>query len=354
MQVFEHFRGHEQVVFGQDEDTGLRCIIAIHSTALGPALGGTRFRAYESDEAALADVLALSRAMSYKNAVAGLDFGGGKAVIVGDPAMVKSEGLLRAYGRTIASLGGRYITACDVGTHPADMEVVRRETRWATGMPPAAGGSGDSGVLTSYGVEVGMKATARHRWGSDDLSGRHVVVQGLGKVGGRLATSLLEQGAKVTVADIDDDAVERAVEAGAKSIDVDTVMGVSADILSPNALGGVLNDESVEGLDVQVVCGGANNQLAHAGVADRLAERGILYAPDFVVNAGGVIAVSDELHPQGHSPDRCRAKADEIADTLSSVFATAEVDDLSTDAAARRVAEDRMEAVSGLRRFLLP
>lgn len=354
MQVFDQLRGHEQVVFGNDDDSGLRCIIAIHSTALGPALGGTRFRPYDSDDAALADVLALSEAMTLKNAMAGLDHGGGKAVIIGDPATLRSEALLRAYGRMIASLGGRYISACDVGTGPADMEVIRRETRWVTGMPPAAGGSGDSGVLTAFGVEVGMKAAARHRWGSADLADRHVVVQGLGKVGGRLAASLLGQGASVTVADVDDEAVATAVTAGATAVGIDEVVGVTADILSPNALGGVLDEDTVAGLDVEVVCGGANNQLAAPAVADALAARDILYAPDYVVNAGGVIAVSDELHPQGHSPQRCRDRAEGIADTLAAVFATSDADGVSTEVAARRVARQRIDSVGRLRRFVLP
>lgn len=354
MQVFDHFHDHEQVVFGHDAATGLRCIIAIHSTALGPALGGTRFRPYASDGDALADVLALSEAMSFKNATAGLDLGGGKAVIIGDPGTDKSEALLRAYGRMIASLGGRYITACDVGTRPADMVAIRRETQWATGLPSAAGGSGDSGVLTSFGVEVGMKASALHRWGNDDLTDRHVVVQGLGKVGGRLASSLLDQGVQVTVADVDDDAVAQAVAAGASAVGVDEVLGVSADIMSPNALGGVLDADSVAALDVEIVCGGANNQLVDSSIGAALAQRDILYAPDYVVNAGGVIAVSDELHPQGHSPDRCRARVAGIADTLVSVFATAETDGVSTDVAARRVAEARMATIGALRRFLVP
>lgn len=353
MQVFDRFSGHEQVVFGNDDASGLRCIIAIHSTALGPALGGTRFRAYGTDEEALDDVLRLSEAMTFKNAIAGLDHGGGKAVIIGDPATDKSEALLRAYGRMVASLGGRYVTACDVGTYPADMAMVRRETRWATGLPPSAGGSGDSGVLTAFGVEVGMKAAARRRWGSEDLAGRHVVVQGLGKVGRRLATSLLDQGVRVTVADLDPDAVAAAVEAGATAVDPVKVMAVSADILSPNALGGVLDQDTVAGLDVEVVCGGANNQLVDPSVADALGDRGILYAPDHVVNAGGVIAVSDELHPLGHSPQRCREKALEIATTLDAVFATAEEAGISTEQAARHVAQARIDQVARLRRFHL-
>jgi len=205
--VFDHFDGHEQVVFAADPASGLRCIVAIHSTALGPGLGGTRFKAYPTEEAALVDVLRLSRAMTYKNACAGLDHGGGKAVIIGDPAVLRSEALLRAYGRVIASLGGRYITACDIGTKPADMSVIRHETRWVTGMDPADGGSGDSGVLTAWGVYAGIKACLQHVSGDRSLAGRHVAVQGVGKVGRRLAEHLAADGARLTLADVDEPAV---------------------------------------------------------------------------------------------------------------------------------------------------
>ncbi len=354
MEVFSQFNGHEQVVFGSDPTSGLRCIIAVHSTALGPALGGTRFYPYANEDAALTDVLRLSRAMSYKAACAGLDLGGGKAVIIGDPEADKSEALLRAYGRMVQSLDGRYVTACDVGTYPADMEIVGRETRWATGMDREHGGSGDSGVLTAAGVFIGMQATATQLWGSPTLSGVHVAVQGLGKVGRRLVNLLLEDGAKVTVADTDGDAVA-AVEAldGVDVVAPEAILNVDADILSPNALGAILNEATIPQLRVQAVCGGANNQLATVEDADRLTARGILYAPDYVVNAGGLISVSDELHPDGYNTERARHKAQRIGETLLEIFAHARDSATSTELAAEQVAEARMRSVGRLRGFYL-
>ncbi len=351
---FDLLRGHEQVVYGHDEASGLRCIIAIHSTALGPALGGTRMYPYASEEDALVDVLRLSRGMSYKAACAGLDLGGGKGVIIGDPETDKSEALLRAYGRFVESLGGRYITACDVGTYPADLAIVGRETRWATGAEEVFGGSGDSGKMTAYGVYLGMKATARKKWGTDDLSGRHVAIQGLGKVGRRLAGHLLKDGAKLTVADIDDDATQSLAGAGADVVAPDEIVFVDADILSPNALGNVLNEDTIPKLQVAAVCGGANNQLGKDGDAQLLADAGILYAPDYVVNSGGLINVSDELEPGGYNPDRCLKRANRIDDTLMEIFDLAEREDVNTEVAAERVAEARMANVGRLRGVWLP
>jgi hypothetical protein len=243
---FSMLDGHEQVVFGNDPESGLRCIIAIHSTALGPGLGGTRFYPYASEEEALVDVLRLSRGMSYKAACAGLSLGGGKAVIIGDPDTDKTEALLRAYGRMVESLNGRYITACDVGTYPRDLEVVGRETRWATGADHEHGGSGDSGIMTAYGVYLGMRATAQQRWGSPSLSGKHVAVQGLGKVGHRLVEHLLDEGAKVTATDVSEEAVARVAEHdGVDTVAPDGIFDVDADILSPNALGAVLTEDTI-------------------------------------------------------------------------------------------------------------
>lgn len=355
MGVFEHFDGHEQVVFCNDDETGLRAIIAVHSTALGPSLGGTRFFPYASEDDALVDVLRLAKGMSYKAACAGLDLGGGKAVIIGDPDTDKSEPLLRAYGRMVETLGGRYITACDVGTYPKDMEVVARETRWATGRDVEHGGSGDSGVLTAYGVYVGMRAAAFERWGTEDLAGRHVAVQGLGKVGRRLTEQLLEDGAKVTVADLSEQAVAPFAERdGVDVVGADDILAVDADILSPNALGAVLNETTIPDLQVEVVCGGANNQLATSEDDNRLSARGILYAPDYVVNAGGLINVSDELDPTGHSPERCHRKAEKIGETLLEIFAEAKATGMTSEEAAERVAERRMARVSRLRSIWLP
>ncbi len=343
--VFGRLDGHEQVVFGHDPGTGLRCIVAIHSTVRGPSLGGTRFRDYPDETAALDDVLRLSRAMTYKAACAGLDHGGGKAVILSEGRPRAPEALLAAYGRLVDSLGGRYVTACDVGTYPEDMVVVARHTRWATGLPASEGGSGDSGVLTAYGVYVGMRAAAGWRWREPSLAGRHVAVQGVGKVGRRLVGHLLGDGARVTVADVDDDRVARvADEHDVAVVAPDEILAVDADVVSPNALGGVLDAGSIPTIEAEVVCGGANNQLATGGDARRLADRGILYAPDYVVNAGGLIGVADELDPRGHNPGRCRRRTGRIGDTLRQVLATAERRGITTEAAAREVAEDRIRS----------
>ncbi len=352
---FALLEGHEQVLFGHDEATGLRCIIAIHSTALGPALGGTRFYPYADEQEALVDVLRLSRGMTYKAAVAGMDLGGGKAVIIGDPATDKTEGLLRAYGRMIASLGGRYVTACDVGTYSADMAVIGRETRWATGADPADGGSGDSGVMTALGTYVGMKACAREVFGSDDMSARHVAIQGVGKVGRRLAEHLAADGAKLTLADVNTAAVEQVAErVGAEIADTDDIHAVDADIFSPNALGAIINDTSLPQLQCRVVAGAANNQLADEQHGEALADAGILYAPDYVINAGGVIQVGDELHPDGWSQARVTARVEGIGDRLAAVFQRARADRLPTAVAADRVAEERIATIGRLRSIHLP
>ena len=352
--IFDRFEGHEQVVFGSDEATGLRCIIAIHSTALGPGLGGTRFRAYEDDDDALTDVLRLSRAMTLKSACAGIDHGGGKAVILGDPEELRSEELLRAYGRMIASLGGRYVTACDIGTTPDDMAVIKRETRWATGADPVEGGSGDSGIATALGLHLAMRAAAGLTFGSDDLAGRHVAVQGIGKVGRRLVEHLVADGAKVSVADVVPAAADRVADLpGVEVVDVDEVLAVDADIVSPNALGEVWHEASIARLQARIICGGANNQLTTPADADRLHERGVLYAPDYVVNAGGVISVADELHPAGHDEARVRHRVEAIPRTLTRIVEVARAEGITTEAAAVHVAEQRIGAVGALSRFHL-
>ena len=355
MTVFSRLGGHEQVAFGHDPASGLRCIIAIHSTALGPSLGGTRMYPYETEDAALEDVLRLSQGMTYKAACAGLDLGGGKAVIIGDPATDKSEALLRAYGRFVESLGGRYVTACDVGTTPADLSVVARETRWATGGLQREGGSGDSGIMTAHGVHLGVRATVKRVFGSADLTDRHVTVLGLGKVGGRLVEHLLDDGARVTLADIRPQASARFADHDrVEVVGVEQLPLVEADVLSPNALGGLLTEEVIGDLRVRAVCGGANNQLATPKVGRLLHEAGILYAPDFVVNAGGVISVSDELHEGGWSADRVRSRAERIDDTLQEIFDEAEATGEPTAVAANVVAERRIERIGGLRRWWLP
>jgi valine dehydrogenase (NAD+) len=346
---------HEQVLFGNDPATGLRCIIAIHSTALGPALGGTRFYPYASEEEALVDVLRLSRAMSYKAACAGLDLGGGKAVILGDPRSIKSEQLLRAYGRMIASLGGRYVTACDVGTFPADMAVIGRETRWVSGATTEEGGSGDSGVMTAYGTYIGIKACAEREWGTADLAGRHVAVQGAGKVGRVLIEHLHAEGAKLTVADVDEAATAWAAETtGAEVVEVGDIHAVDADVFSPNALGGVLNDRTVPELQCRVVAGAANNQLLGPEHGAALHEAGIRYAPDYVINAGGLIQVGDELHPDGHSPARTRHRTEAIGLRLHQIFDLADAEGIPTSDAALHVAQRRIAEVGRLRGLWVP
>ncbi|AIJ25510.1 Glu/Leu/Phe/Val family dehydrogenase [Amycolatopsis methanolica] len=351
--VFGRESGHEQVVFCQDQATGLKAIIAVYSTALGPALGGTRFYPYSRDSDALDDVLALSKGMAYKNALAGLDLGGGKAVIIGDPATTKTEALLRAYGRFVQSLGGRYYTACDVGTYVADMDVIARETRFVTGRSRDDGGAGDSSVLTAFGVFQGMCAAAEFRWGSPDLAGRHVGVSGVGKVGHLLVGHLVEAGARVSVTDVSQAAVER-VKAAHPAVEIvednATLLRMPLDVFAPCALGGALNDTTVPELGAEIVCGAANNQLAHPGIEKSLEDRGVLYAPDYLVNAGGVIQVSDELH--GFDFERAKRKAAGIFETTKAVFELAKAEGVPPATAADRLAERRMSEVGRLRSIL--
>lgn len=342
--------GHEQVVFCQDAPTGLRAIIAIYSTALGPALGGTRFYPYRTEQAALADVLSLSRAMTYKNALAGLDLGGGKAVIIGEPATLKSEALLRAYGRFVQSLSGRYITACDVGTYSEDMDVIARECGYVTGRTVSHGGAGDSSVLTAFGVFQAMRAAAEHAWGSPDLGGRVVAVEGVGKVGSHLVGHLIAAAAKVVIYDVNPVAAARlqsrhpeVVIAASRQ---DLISG-PADIYAPCALGGAIDDRTARTLRARIICGGANNQLAHPGVEKLLADHGIVYAPDYLVNAGGVIQVADEL--AGFSFDRAKARAEQIFGMTKKILALAESEGVPPAVAADRLAERRMSEVGRLR-----
>ncbi|MFD8706519.1 Glu/Leu/Phe/Val dehydrogenase dimerization domain-containing protein [Kitasatospora sp. NPDC059648] len=350
--------GHEQVVLCHDRSSGLKAIIAIHSTALGPALGGTRFFPYASEEAALEDALNLSRGMSYKNALAGLDLGGGKAVIIGDPNKDKNEAMLRAYGRFVESLRGRYITACDVGTYVQDMDVIARETEFVTGRSPEHGGAGDSSILTAFGVFQGMRATAQARWGQPTLRGKRVGVAGVGKVGHYLVGHLVADGATVVVTDPFEAAVNR-VRAAHPEVEVvaDTTALLQAklDVYAPCALGGALTDPVVAALGefgTSIVCGAANNQLAHAGVEKDLADRGILYAPDYLVNSGGVIQVADEI--DGFNFERAKNKATKIFDTTLEIFTRAAADGVPPAVAADRLAEKRMREISALRTVLLP
>jgi valine dehydrogenase (NAD+) len=346
---------HEQVVYCHDEESGLKAIIAIYSTALGPSLGGTRFYPYATETDALRDVLNLSQGMAYKAALAGLDLGGGKAVIIGDPATMKTEALLRAYGRFVQSLGGRYYTACDVGTFSPDMDIIARECDFVTGRTIEHGGAGDSSVLTAFGVYQGMRAAAQHVWADTSLAGRTVGVAGVGKVGKHLVSLLVEEGANVVVTDVSEVAVGEVVEAHPQVRAVpDTARLVSEplDIYAPCALGGALSDDVVGVLSASIVCGAANNQLHHEGIEKLLAERGITYAPDYCVNSGGLIQVADEL--EGFDFDRAKLRAAKIFDTTLGVLERAAAEGVPPSIAADREAERRMREVGRLRSMWLP
>jgi valine dehydrogenase (NAD+) len=348
--VFERASGHEQVVYCHDEATGLKAIIAVYSTTLGPALGGTRFYPYANEQDALGDVLNLSKGMAYKAALAGLDLGGGKAVIIGDPATAKSEALLRAYGRFVQSLHGRYYTACDVGTFSEDMDQIARECSYVTGRTVAHGGAGDSSVLTAYGVFQGMRAAAEVTWGAPTLHGRTVGVAGVGKVGHHLVNHLIEDGATVVITDVNGAAIARVQEQHpgvAVVADADALVATELDVYAPCALGGALSDAVVDTLSAKIVCGAANNQLAHEGIEKSLQDRGILYAPDYMVNAGGLIQVADEL--EGFSFDRAKHRAEKIFDTTKRVFELASDEGVPPAVAADRLAERRMTEVGRLR-----
>ncbi len=350
MDLFEQIAGmgHERVVLCSNPEAGLRAVIAIHSTLLGPGLGGVRMWPYGSTEEAVIDALRLSRGMTYKAAAAGIHLGGGKAVILGDPKREKSEALFRAFGAAVESLGGRYITAEDVGTNASDMEWIAAETRWVTGLPVDRGGGGDPSPVTARGVLSGIRAAAQWRWGSPALDGRSVAIQGLGSVGGYLAGYLQAEGAKLFGCDLDSDAVERArVNCGLESVPVDEIYDVEADIFAPCALGAILDPTTIPRLRVEIVAGGANNQLAvpeRDGAA--LAARGILYAPDFVINAGGLINVYNETI--GYVRERALRMADGIFATALALFETARRDGIPTWLAADRLAEERLAAVRKL------
>ena len=339
--------GHEQILLSHDPSCGYFGIIAIHDTTLGPALGGTRFWQYASTDEAITDALRLARGMTYKSAVAGINLGGGKSVIIGDNKLADREALFRAHGRFIETLGGRYITAEDIGTSPADMEYIKLETDHVAGL---LGLSGDPSPVTGYGVYVGMKAAAKVKWGSDSLSGKSVAVQGAGKVAHYLMQHLHVEGARIIVTDIDGEKVKRAVqEFGAHAVLPDDIYDQPADIYAPCALGATINDETLPRLKVQIIAGGANNQLAEDRHGDELEKRGILYAPDYVINGGGVINVYGELHRW--PVERAKKKAGEIYDTLLRIFDIAKRERMPTYRAADRLAMQRVSSVAGLDRM---
>jgi leucine dehydrogenase len=339
---------HEEILYGHDPISGLKAIIAIHSTALGPALGGTRFFPYESEDEALVDVLRLSKGMTYKSAAAGLDLGGGKAVIIGDPEQLRSERLFRSFGRLVDSLGGRYVTAEDVGTTTADMITIATETRWVTGLPESYGGSGDPSPATARGVIAAMRAMSEHVWGTDDLSDRTVAVQGVGKVGSNLVEQLTKAGARTIVADVRaGSAAAMASAHGSRVVPIDEIIGVGCDILAPCALGGVINETTIDWLDCTAIVGSANNQLATDAQAEQLADRGITYVPDFVANAGGIINIANEVN--GYDWTRAATAIDRIHDNTTQVLEVAARRGINPNAAALEVAEERIESIGSIK-----
>ncbi len=341
MNIFDT-NDHEQVVFCHDRATGLRSIIAIHSTRLGPSLGGTRFYPFETESDALADVLRLSRAMTYKSAAAGLDLGGGKAVVIGDPRKDKTEPLLMSYAKYVDSLGGRYITTEDVGTTVADMNVIRKATNRVAGFAVEDGGSGDPSDATGWGAFSAIRSLANRLWGSESLDGRHIAIQGVGKVGSYLAGHLAGAGARLTVGDVMPEASERISAAhGAEVVAPDVIHKVECDIYSPCALGGALSPATIPELSCTAVAGCANNQLATPESAQLMADRSIVYAPDYIVNAGGVINISYELAPGGYDREKAFAHCARIGATLDRVLDLAAEQRITTAAAADRLAESR-------------
>jgi leucine dehydrogenase len=349
MDIFERMAKfeHEQLVFWSEPKLGYRGIIAIHDTTLGPALGGTRFWNYEGgDSEAIVDALRLARGMTYKAAVAGLNLGGGKSVIIGDNKTARREMIFRAHGRAVESLGGRYITAEDVGTSPSDMEYVLMETDSVVGIP---GRSGDPSPVTAYGVYMGIKAAAQARYGSDSLEGKHVTVQGVGHVGYYLCEDLHAEGARLTVTDIDGERIQRCVDDfGATAVEPDEIYGVDADIFAPCALGAVINDDTLKAFKVDIIAGASNNQLARSHHGQAVQDAGILYAPDYVINAGGLINVYGEI--KEWSLERSKRQAGEIYGTLIQIFKRAEEDGVPTSVAADRVAETRIANARHLQR----
>ncbi|NZA25910.1 Glu/Leu/Phe/Val dehydrogenase [Luteimonas sp. SJ-92] len=348
--IFEHLDkyGHEQVVFCHNKDAGLKAIIAIHNTVLGPALGGTRMWPYKSEQDALNDVLRLSRGMTYKNAVAGLNIGGGKAVIIGDPATDKSEALFRAFGQFVESLGGRYITAEDVGIDVNDMEFVYRETEYVTGVHQVHGGSGDPSPFTAYGTLQGLMASLNKKFGDEEVGKYSYAVQGLGHVGIEFVKLLKERGAKIFVTDINKERVDRAVsEYGAEAVGLDEIYDVDADVYSPCALGGTVNEDTLPRLRAKIICGAANNQLANNEIGDEVEKRGMLYAPDYAVNAGGVMNVSLEI--DGYNRERAMRMMRTIYHNLTRIFEISERDGIPTYKAADRLAEERIQIIGKLK-----
>ena len=356
MSVFERMQkdGHEQVVFCYDKATGLKAIIAIHDTTLGPALGGCRMWAYPTEEEAMADALRLAKGMTYKSAASGQNHGGGKSVLWGDPKQDKSEEYFRAFGRMVGTLNGRFVTGTDVGTEKTDFVWSKMESPYFVALPEEHGGSGDSSIITAFGVWKGIKAAANHLWENDCLAGKRISVQGVGKVGFHLVEHLHEEGAVITVTDVSEANLQRMRETfpDVAIVAPDRIFDIPCDIFSPNALGGVINDQSLARLTCQVVAGAANNQLTEPRHGDELFSRGILYAPDYVINAGGLIQVADEL--LGYDRDRAFRKTAGIYEMLTQIFQISQRESIPTYIAADRLAERRIAKIAQLGRIYMP
>ncbi|MDR8394378.1 leucine dehydrogenase [Aliifodinibius sp. S!AR15-10] len=339
---------HEQVVICSEPAAGLKAIIAIHDTTLGPALGGVRMWPYNSEEEAMHDVLRLSRAMTYKAAISGLNFGGGKAVIIGDPHSDKSEKLFRAFGRYVDSLGGRYLTAEDVGMEMQDMEWIHMETKFVTGIPRELGGSGDPSPVTARGVYMGMKACANKAYGHDSLEGLTIGIQGAGHVASYLAELVHKEGAELLISDIYQEKAKKLAEkVDAKVVGPDAIYEQDLDIFSPCALGAVINDQTIVELNCDIVAGGANNVLEDEDKHGQLlVDKGVIYAPDYVINAGGIINISSEL--EGYNEERALGKASRIYDVMLDILDYAEKQDLPPFKAANILAEQRIKEIGNL------
>ena len=355
MEIFDYMgkKGYEQLAMYSDAAVGLKAIIAIHDTTLGPACGGTRIWNYETDEEAIWDALRLARAMTYKAAAADLPLGGGKAVIIADSRTQKTEAMMRAFGRFVDTLGGRFLATTDVGSTGRDMEYIRQETKHVVGLPTSAGGSGDTSIMTGLGVYMGLKACAREVWGSDSLNGKKIAIQGFGKVAFQYAHHLLKEDAHLVVTDVFDDALDRARDMGIEVVEPEQIYDVACDIFSPCALGGSLNRNTIPRLQARVVAGGANNQLETEEDGEELKRRGILYAPDYLINSGGIINLSAEIG-SAYNRDLAREKTERIYELMGRVIQVSRQEEISTARAADRIAEERLASVRAIKTLYRP
>ena len=350
MKIFDYMGsyGYEQLVMWSDPATGLKAMVAIHDTTLGPSCGGLRIWPYETEELAIQDVLRLSRAMTYKSAAADLPLGGGKAVIIADSHTQKTEALMRAFGRFLNTLGGRYLVTTDVGSTGRDLEYISQETDYVVGLPINMGGSGDTSIMTGLGIYMGMEASAKEVWGNDSLKGKRVAMQGFGKVATYTAHHLIKEDSHIVVTDINEDALDQAKKLGLEVVTPDEIYDVDCDIFSPCALGGVINPDTIPRIKARIVAGGANNQLLTEADGEELHRRGVLYAPDYLINAGGIINVSAEIGAT-YSADRAREKTERIYDLMGQVAHVSKTEEISTARAADRIAEKRLAAVRAIK-----